>query len=391
MNRMLKAQMVLEERRMALGELLDMPEEKRAEDFTDKLETAKRSVQAASAEVLAAAELEPEVEEHRAETPEGAELRNMLSRSDLGNIFAAAFEKRGVDGVERELQNYYGISQHSIPLAMLERRTTPAPGDVGVAQAAIVQPVFHEGDAAYLAVSMPTVAAGDAVYPVLTTRPTVGGPHTDSTVVASTTGAFTADLLAPSRLQASFFYKRTDAARFSGMGESLRQSLSSGLGEALDKEVVDQIVTDVTRTDATAVDDYGSYRKRLVYDLIDGRFASAEDQIRLLLGTGTLSHMSENYRSTGMDNSAVDTLRRITGGLRVSPHVAAVVSDKQDVLVRLGSRMDAVSPVWQGIQLVLDEVTKAGSGEIVITAIMLAAFKVTRTDGFARIQTQHVT
>ena len=40
-------------------------------------------------------------------------------------------------------------------------------------------------------------------------------------------------------------------------------SLSSGLGEALDSKIVGQIVTDVTRTDATAADDFGTYRKRL--------------------------------------------------------------------------------------------------------------------------------
>ena len=93
---------------------------------------------------------------------------------------------------------------------------------------------------------MPTVPAGQAVYPVLTSRPTVGGFHRDSTSVADTTGAFSADVLTPGRLQAAFFYRRTDAAKFPGMAEALRAALNSGLSEALDQEILDQIVSDVS-------------------------------------------------------------------------------------------------------------------------------------------------
>ena len=89
------------------------------------------------------------------------------------------------------------------------------------------------------------------------------------------------------------------------------------------------------------------------------------------------------------DDSAADSLRRISGGLKVSAHIAATAIHKRDVLVRKGSRPDAVAPIWRGVSLIPDEVTKAKSGEIVVTAVMLAAYKVTRTSGFARVQVQH--
>ena len=41
---------------------------------------------------------------------------------------------------------------------------------------------------------------------------------------------FSAEVLSPSRIQASFFYSREDRARFAGMDESLRENLSDGLG-----------------------------------------------------------------------------------------------------------------------------------------------------------------
>ena len=252
-----------------------------------------------------------------------------------------------------------------------------------------MQPVFAEGDAAYLGIRMPTVAAGDAVYPVLTNRPTVGGPHTDSTAVAETTGSFEAEVLKPDRLQASFFYRRTDAARFRGMSTALRQALSSGLSEAMDAKIVAQIVADLTAVDTSATDTFATLRKRLVYDRIDGRFASQESGIRLLMGSPTLAFASGLYRSNNADDSAVDSLRRISGGVRVSAHVPVVASNKQNVIIRRGSRMDAVAPIWDGVTLINDEVTKAGTGEIVITAVMLSARKVIRVDGFALIATKH--
>ena len=173
------------------------------------------------------------------------------------------------------------------------------------------------------------------------------------------------------------------------MGEALRQALNAGLSEALDKETIDQIVADVARTDAAAADTFATYRERMVYGNIDGRFATMESDVKLLVGSSTLKDMAGLYRGNSADDSAVDSIRRISGGLRVSPHIAAAATHKQDVLARLGMRRDAVAPLWQGVQLIPDEITKAKTGEIQITAVLLAAFSVIRTDGFKRIQSQH--
>ena len=40
-----------------------------------------------------------------------------------------------------------------------------------------------------------------------------------------------------------------------------------------------------------------------------------------------------------------------------------------------------VAPIWEGITIIPDEVTKAKAGQVVITAIMLHAVKVLRTAG----------
>ena len=166
--------------------------------------------------------------ERRAVTDgEGAELRGLLGSVELGRYFQAAVEHRGLDGREAELQQHFKLSGNQFPIELLRepvevRAVTPAPTNTGQTEAQIIQPLFARGDGEFLHVSMPVVAAGDASFPVLTSRPAVSGPHTDSTSVGETTGAFSADVLNPGRLQAAFFYRRTDAARFADMGEALR-------------------------------------------------------------------------------------------------------------------------------------------------------------------------
>ena len=69
MNRMIKAQVALEEKRRELGKLLDL--EERAEDYDGKVAAAKAAIEAAQNELAAAALLEPETPEKREQTSEG--------------------------------------------------------------------------------------------------------------------------------------------------------------------------------------------------------------------------------------------------------------------------------------------------------------------------------
>ena len=379
------------EKRAALRKLALDPEAKTedlatAEAALTTLETRARIAVAAEQEVVELAKIEP------TEDAEVRELRSLIDGSNAGDIFAAAVDHGAPEGRTAELQQHFKLAQNAVPLVLLveERAVATVPAGAESTTAPTVLPVFARGDAAFLGVRMPTVGVGDAVFPVLTTRPTVGGPHKADQSVAVTDGTFTASSLSPGRLQASFEYRRSDAARFGSLDSSLRSALSEGLSEALDKEVIDQIVSDVGRTDATAENTFATYRSQLVYGRLDGRYAKMESDIRVLMGSATAVHASGEYRGNNADDSAIDSLRRISGGVRVSAHVAAVSGNKQDVIVRRGSGDDAVAALWAGVTLIPDEVTAAKTGKIILTAVLMAAFKVTRTDGFARIQSQHV-
>ena len=184
------------------------------------------------------------------QTSEGNEYRAMLSRANMGVIFDDLLSHRNTSGVEAELQAHLHLGGNQVPLDLLRgaggggggggmeyRAVTPAPGQVAQNQQPIVQYVFPQSAAAFLGIDMPTVGVGEAVYPVLTSALSVNTPaeNADS---AETTGAFSSAVLTPKRLQAAFFYSREDSARFAGMDAALRENLSDGLADGLDKEIL---------------------------------------------------------------------------------------------------------------------------------------------------------
>ena len=328
---------------------------------------------------------------------EDRELRSVIDRANVGAIFEAALEHRATTGPEAELQAHFHLAANAIPLTMLETRAvTPAPGQVAQNQAAIVPGVFPMSCASFLSIDMPVVPVGDAVYPVLTTNADAGTPA-ENAVQAETTGSFSANVLTPSRIQAAFFYSREDQARFSGMGEALRSNLSDALADKLDQQILAGSSgllngTILANHAASAVTTYANYRSELAYGRVDGTFAGSVSDLKIVMGAATYGHAAGKFRSDNAgDRAALEDLMAVTGGVKVSAHVPvpAGSNKKQDVVIRLGSRRDFVAPIWQGVTLIPDEITKAGAGQIVVTAVMLYSVKLLRSDGFFKQQTQH--
>ena len=230
--------------------------------------------------------------------------------------------------------------------------------------------------------------------PVLTSELAVRTPA-ESADANETTGAFSAEVLTPSRIQASFFYSREDRARFAGMDSALRMNLSEGLADGLDRQVLrgsDGLLTgtNLPNNNVSSADSFDTYLSNLVWGQIDGRYASMAGDLALVVGAATYGDLGKTYRNNSVDRSALDRIMELTGGVRVSAHVPAVANDKQNVVVRRGGSVNAVAPIWEGVTLIPDEITKAKKGEIVVTAVMLHAVKVLRTaGGLVKQQVQH--
>ena len=392
-----KLELRASEIRAKLSELAgvdELTDEQRTE--IDELRTeygdTERRIQAASI-----AEDKPEGREVATEDRELAEL---IGGADVGAIFAATLEHRGTDGRTAELQEHFGLGANQVPLALLRgappveaRAVTPAPSDVGTNQAPIIPAVFPQSCAAWLGIDMPTVAVGEASFPVLTTSATVHVPA-ENADADDTTGAFSAEVLSPARLQAAFFYSREDRARFTGMAEALRMNLSDALSDKLDQQILNGTEgllngTVLANHNVSDEDDYETYMSHFAFGRVDGKYASMLGDVRILMGSATYGHAGGVYAGTASnkgDWSAAEKLASITGGLKVSAHVPVVASTKQNAVIRLGMRRDMIAAIWEGITLIPDEITLAKKGQIQVTAVMLHAVKILRAEGFFKQQ-----
>ena len=325
---------------------------------------------------------------------------DLCGRANIGAIFQSLTERRSTEGAEAELQKHHKLAPHQVPLDLLRapvehRAITAAPTNTETMQEAPIQPVFAMGSLAYLGVDQPSVPVGDAVFPVLTSRPVVRGPFTGSDVAAETDGSYDADLLAPERVQASFSYLRTDAARFSMLGESLREALNSGLTEKVDAEGINGTNgllagTNLANHAAGGVTTFSQYVSRFAYGRVDGRFAGTARDLKVLLGSTIYAHAGTVYRASETDTTAIDRIMQVIGedSVRVSAHVPGVSNKKQNAVIRLGMRRDMVCPMWEGVSLIYDEITGQTKGEINITAVLLFTTKILRAGGFYKQESQ---
>ena len=189
--------------------------------------------------------LQSEADEH-ATVPvngEDREYRALLARGNVGRILAAFVEHRSADGPNRRSSSITGWRRirsrstccgrpSSIARSRPDPRTSARPSNRRSCRYS-----RRASGRSSRRIARPSRRARWPI-PVLDQRPTVGGPHTDSSAVDETTGSFSSSLLTPGRVQASYFYRRTDAARFPVIDLALRQALNGGLEEKLDQELI---------------------------------------------------------------------------------------------------------------------------------------------------------
>ena len=338
------------------------------------------------------------------ETSEGREYGNLITRSNIGEIFDASFTHKPLTGATGELQTHLGMDLNQVPLALLRRQqpedgrletraVTPAPADVGTNQAATLMYVFPQSAAAFLGVSQPQVGVGEHLFPIMTNAPAVGTPA-ENAAQGETTGAFSTETLAPRRLQASYFYSIEDRSRFASMADSLTESLNMGLSDGLDDQILSGTEgfftgTNLGNHNVTTATTFDLYMSQFAYSRGDGRYANSASEIMTVMGATSYAHAGAVYRNASVDRNVLERLQDVTGGVRVSAHVPAAASNRQNAVMRVGMNgQAAVAPIWDGIQLIPDNITKAANGQIVITAIMLWNFKIIRTADFYKQQIQ---
>ena len=337
-------------------------------DPTEAQQTEERDLIASqkTTEVEYREALTAEADEHATVAVDGEdrEYRALLGRGNVGRILAAFVEHRSADGAESEIQQHHGLQSNQIPLDLLRlpvehRAVTSGPTNVGTTEQPAIMPVFAAGVGAFRRrVSADRAQRARLPFRCSTSGRTVGGPFTTTpSAVDETTGSFSSSLLTPGRIQASYFYKRVDAARFPVIDLALRQALNGGLGRKArpsanrgHRGVVDRDESRESRggggydVRVVSVGVRSLARRRPVCVGACGR-AGRDGRVRRTRTRAT------QYRSrTTRITSVLDALDRKTGGVRVSAHVPAVASHKQNAVIRLGMHDRAVLQVlWNGV------------------------------------------
>ena len=331
-------------------------------------------------------------------TKEGKERAELYASASVGDlVYALVNGGSGSDGAMRELQAEHGLASNEIHIRQLAPEAyavTPAPTNVGETMDPIIGYVFPTSVSSFLGIYQPVVPAGNAVFNVLKKALDVRTPAENASA-AETTGTWESESLSPSRLQASYIFSRESRARVMGLDSALRENLSMGLMDGLDAAVISgtngllngSVLGNHNVTDTTS---YALYRSQLAYARVDGRYASGTEDIRIVMGPEGYAHAASQYRGNADNMDALMALKRETSGVRVSAHVPDESSNKQNQLVRLGMNRDYVAAVWENVALIDDEITLLKTtGQVQITAVMLYATKLLRSDAFYKQQTNH--
>ena len=390
MDKLIKAQLEVSEKRTALSALLDAET-----PDVDAIETSKHEVTASEKRLQAVLVLDggnKEVERMNAGDAEGRELRQLVSKASVGRMLAGILEEGEGEGADRELRSALGIPSDYIPLAMLERRAavTTTGDEPGSAQPFIGR-VFPMGAAAFCGVDVQSVEVGQQFVPVLDTGVTIGGPYTDSTESTETTGAVTISTLEPKRLNGSFAVRQTDLATFPMLEDGLRADLGDAVSNAIDIDLLtrtgaglldlgtdpDTVPTGSATLAATFLTD--------LYSGVDGKFAGSVGDVRVLYGPETYAYAGGLVIATNHPETVIDKVSRIAGGVLVTDNAGAYSSNRQEALIVKGpARRHCVGALWSGIQIIRDEVTRARQGEVRLHVISMWDFAVVRSTGYIR-------
>ena len=343
-----------------------------------------------------------ETEQQRIETrTEDRQLADLEQRASLGEIFDGARRNRQPTGATKELLDHLGMDGNFVPLSMFttpmeERAAATITGDNQGNQQPVVRAVFPGSVSAFLNIDQPTVPVGTYLIPVISTSATVHSPA-EGAAAAESTGAFVVSTLTASRLQASFRWQREDATKFMELESALRDNLNEAVMSALDAANLNHSTdgllgsggltsrTGDAAAEATFADHYG-----FLFDdmTIDGSYASMANDVKILYGPHGYVHAASKYRGNSSDMTALAALMRDSGGVMTSAHVPDPATNDQNVIVRKGMRRDFSNPMWMGLEIVYDDITGAGTGELVIWAYLMAARKLLRADGFQRRMVQ---
>ena len=375
------------ELRHRLGQLRDLPEEKRAAGHDEERTRIRAEMRKLEEELQDALILEPEPETRRSSS-ENREIATLHQRSEFHRFIDEVREKRELDGAEAELRNALlgdDAKPGLVPVEMLlsagERRamaegrevraiTPVAAGAVTEgSQQGVAARVFSRSIISRLGIPMPSVPLGTVGYPQMLTGTTISQQNAAGEQ-AAVAGSFGGAELAPIRATGAYEYNNIDTYRLRGLAEALRNDLRASLSDHFDSQVlggdgtapnVQGILTAVAATpttDPANADDFAEYITRFL-DQVDGLNAYDGADLRVILGTHAYDFGLSLFRGNTSPISAYEKLRELVGSVTVSSRMPAAASNiSQNLIYRTSfPERSAVMPVWNALSVIEDPYT----------------------------------
>ena len=345
-----------------------------------------------AAMVAAGADKPPEVvAEGKSDDTEAAQFAKLVAGSSIGDVLdCALFGKRAV-GATAELQQELSLGDNAVPLHLFAASSVTSAGDAETQEPTIPQ-VFPSAISMGMGIDRRAVGVGVANVPVVTAPE--DGPTSVADIgdtVAASTVTIAGVQLVPTRLQVSATIGRDELSTFRGLEDQVEMVLRAALMSALDRQALYSagsngllnFGTDPTNT--MTVMSFGSLMAA-VTNAVDGRYAGGLEYLHTLLGPATYTLGSRIYRGASDNESPVEKLARITGGIMTSDLVAAPASQNQQAVTARGGAMNKgyAQRVWGGVEVIRDPYTKAADGQLVATLVLMQASKLLRAGMYVR-------
>ena len=347
----------------------------------------------------------PEETEETAEDRERLELRG---KSRIGRYVESAMRGRTLDGPEAELQAAAGVE--GIPFELWERpaekrderrdvTTAPAAG-VGVNLQPIQPAIFAPSVAPMLMIDMPTVPSGSFSSATITTSVTAGA-LAKSGEAPQTSGALTASVKTPKRISGSLGITLEDIAAIGAENfeAALRENASLVLSDKLDDQLLNGagssndlngLIAALTAASdpTTGVEAWSDFLEKQASG-VDGLWASALNEIALLLGVDSYRLAAAVFQGSDSEDSALSYMSRAGESVRTNKRMPAKDSHIQKgVLVRKGrpGMRTAVGATW-GSVTIDDMYSGARKGERYITlATLVSDVIIVQPDAYAELR-----
>ena len=350
---------------------------------------------------------------------------HVSERIELRNYMHAALRGSKLTGAEAECNKEFRLEDSQVPWEALAPLPHERPAEeradaattlpsstsddnvIAHQRQELLRRVFRMSRTSFLRMRMPMVGMGEPVYPVMTDGVGYGqdaataaadrtaSAHAPGGEVEAQAATFVGKMVAPKRISARYLFRIEDAARFP-VEEVLRSDLRMVMTQLLDEQVFNGddtggqfngLLRDAAagplgaNKSATEVVTTAIFLKA-IYDYVDGFAAGNVSDVRVLMGQALFAKLGTLFLSdSGQHFFAL--LRRLMVPAATWAGVPAPATEnsemnvQQTIMTRRGS--DCVIPVWQGVTLIRDPYSGAASGEVAITAHMLANMELLRS------------